>query len=213
MNIRQIEAFHAVMETGSATRAAERLNISQPAISKLVKAFSDTCGFVLFHRKGGQLVPTREAQVLAGEVTKVFSGANRIKDVARALREHEWGDISIAAPPAFSVGFLPRILAENMQLPDLRVQILSRTSPQIVEMVASQQVDIGLSVIAPNHPDISSQLLVTFPLVCLLPANHHLASKKQLHINDLRNEPFISLPPATVPSLGQSGRFSSRGAP
>nr|WP_314257292.1 LysR substrate-binding domain-containing protein [uncultured Devosia sp.] len=194
MNIRQIEAFHAVMETGSATRAAERLNISQPAISKLVKAFSETCGFALFQRKGGQMVPTREAQVLAGEVTKVFSGANRIRDVARALREHEWGDISIAAPPAFSIGFLPRILADSMHLSDLRVQILSRTSPQIVEMVAGQQVDIGLSVIEPNHPDISSRLLVTFSLVCLLPVNHPLAAKKQIHINDLRNEPFISLP-------------------
>lgn len=194
MNIRQIEAFHAVMETGSATRAAERLNISQPAISKLVKAFSEHCGFVLFHRKGGQLVPTREAQILAGEVTKVFSGAGRIRDVARALRENEWGDVSIAAPPAFSVGFLPRIIAENMHLPELRVQILSRTSPQIVEMVANQQVDVGLSVIEPNHPDISSRLLVTFPLVCLVPANHRLAKRKKLHINDLREEPFISLP-------------------
>jgi len=194
MNIRQIEAFHAVMETGSATRAAERLNISQPAVSKLVKSFSESCGFRLFQRKGGQLVPTREAQILATEVTKVFAGAGRIKEVARALRSHEWGDISIAAPPAFAIRFLPRLLAENMQMPDLRMQVLSRPSPQIIDMVASQQVDIGLSAIAVDHPDIESQLLVTFPLICLLPAGHRLASRDELHVNDLRNEPFISLP-------------------
>src|SRR5688572_6391852 len=115
MNIRQIEAFHAVIETGSATRAAERLGITQPAVSKLLKSFTDDCGFLLFQRKGGQLVPTREAQILAGEVTKVFNGARRIKEVARAVREHEWGEISIAAPPAFAVRFLPRVLAENVQ--------------------------------------------------------------------------------------------------
>jgi len=194
MNIRQIEAFHAVMETGSATRAAERLSISQPAISKLVKSFSESCGFQLFHRKGGQLVPTREAQILATEVTKVFAGAGRIKEVARALRAHEWGNISIAAPPAFAVRFLPRVLAENLQMPDLRMQVLSRPSPQIIDMVASQQVDIGLSAIAVDHPDIESQHLVTFPLVCLLPADHALAAREELHINDLRNEPLISLP-------------------
>ncbi|MEO3999546.1 LysR substrate-binding domain-containing protein [Mesorhizobium sp. CAU 1732] len=194
MNIRQIEAFHAVIETGSATRAAERLGITQPAVSKLLKSFSDHCGFLLFQRKGGQLVPTREAQILAGEVNKVFNGASRIKEVARAVREHEWGEISIAAPPAFAVNFLPRILAENVQQIELRMQVLSRTSPQIIEMVAAQQVDLGLSVMAVDHPDIDSEHLVTFPLICLLPANHRLAAKTELHINDLRAEHFISLP-------------------
>lgn len=194
MNIRQIEAFHAVIETGSATRAAERLGITQPAVSKLLKSFTDDCGFLLFQRKGGQLVPTREAQILAGEVTKVFNGARRIKEVARAVREHEWGEISIAAPPAFAVRFLPRVLAENVQRLDLRMQVLSRTSPQIIEMIATQQVDLGLSVIGADHPDITSELLVTFPLICLLPAKHPLADKKELHLDDLRSEPFISLP-------------------
>lgn len=213
VNIRQIEAFHAVMETGSATRAAERLGITQPAISKLMKSFSENCGFRLFQRKGGQLVPTREAQILAGEVAKVFAGTSRIKEVARAVREQEWGEISIAAPPAFAVRFLPRILAENGQLPDLRIQVLSRTSPQVIEMVASQQVDLGLTVIPVDHPDIESRHVSRFQLLCLLPAKHPLVAKAELHINDLRSEPFISLPSSDCSFTRAERAFQLSGRP
>lgn len=213
MNIRQIEAFHAVVETGSATRAAERLGITQPAISKLMKSFSEDCGFPLFQRMGGQLVPTREAQILAVEVSKVFVGASRVKEVARAVREHEWGEISIAAPPAFAARFLPRILAENVQLPDLRMQVLSRTSPQVVEMVASQQVDIGLSVIPVDHPDIQTKHVARFQLICLLPAGHPLVAKAELHINDLRSEPFISLPSSDCSFTRAERAFQLSGRP
>lgn len=194
MNVRQIEAFHAVIETGSATRAANRLGVTQPAISKLLKAFADDCGFLLFKREGGQLVPTREAQVLAAEVSKVFTGARRIGDVARAIREHESAEISIAAPPAFSVRFLPAVLAKHLRHLDLQIQVLSRSSPSIIEMVATQQVDLGLSTMPVDHPDVSSQHVMTFPLICMLPAGHRLADKKELHINDLHAETFISLP-------------------
>jgi DNA-binding transcriptional LysR family regulator len=194
MNVRQIEAFHAVIETGSATRAAERLGITQPAISKLLKSFTLDCGFALFERRGGQMVPTREAEILATEVAKVFHGAKRIKEVARAVRDHEWGEISIAAPPAFSVRFIPSILAKNMKRLDLRIQVLSRSSPSILDMVATQQVDLGLSTIPVDHPQVSSEHLITFPLVCMLPANHPLADTEELHINDIRSETFIALP-------------------
>lgn len=194
MNIRQLEAFHAVMETGSATRAADRLGITQPAISKLLKALKEDCGFLLFQRRGGQLAPTREAQALAAEVSKLFSGAKRIKEVARAIREHEWGEICIAAPPAFSIRFLPLILARNINRLDLRIQVLSRTSPQIIDLIATQQVDLGLSTIPVEHPDVASRRLITFPLVCMLPAGHPLAKKQALHISDIRSEAFISLP-------------------
>ncbi|HEV7414691.1 MAG TPA: LysR family transcriptional regulator, partial [Tianweitania sediminis] len=61
MNVRQLEAFQATMETGSVSRAAECLGVSQPAVSKLLRAFSDSCGFGLFVRSGGRLVPTQEA--------------------------------------------------------------------------------------------------------------------------------------------------------
>jgi DNA-binding transcriptional LysR family regulator len=60
-NIRQIEAFNAVMKVGSVTKAAETLFVSQPAVTKLLKSFEESCGFDLFSRSTGRLVPTPEA--------------------------------------------------------------------------------------------------------------------------------------------------------
>src|SRR4051794_32383621 len=90
VNIRQIEAFHAVMETGSVTHAGARLGISQPAVSKLLKSFAESCGFKLFLRSNGRLLPTREARLVAAEVELLVSGTERVERVAAAVRNREW---------------------------------------------------------------------------------------------------------------------------
>ncbi|WP_085786610.1 LysR family transcriptional regulator [Ketogulonicigenium robustum] len=212
MNIRQLEAFHAVMETGSATRAAARLSITQPAISKLMKALSDECGFGLFQRRGGQLVPTREAQLLELEVARLFSGSRRIAEFITAIRNNQVGEVSLAAPPALATRFLPQVLAQGIRdLSDLHLQILSRSSPQVTDLVAAGQVDIGLTSMAVDHPDIHVEHVRSFPLVCLLPVGHPLGAKAILDIDDLREQPFISLPTGDCTFSNASRAFQVRG--
>ncbi len=194
MNIRQLEAFHAVMETGSVTRAGERLGISQPAVSKLLKAFTEHCGFKLFTRSGGRLVPTSDGRLLASEVGRLFVGTERIQRLAQAVRDREWGEVSIAAPPALSARFLAHALGPLIaRQKKMHVAITSRSSPRVAELVAGQQIDIGLSVQPFDHANVRSEMLVRFAMVCALPANHRLAGRDSIRIEDLRNEPFISL--------------------
>ena len=95
MNIRQIEAFHAFMETGSVTHAGERLGISQPAVSKLLKGFGESCGFKLFMRSNGRLVPTLEARLVASEVEKLIAGTERIERVVAAVRNVDRGIVKM----------------------------------------------------------------------------------------------------------------------
>ena len=74
MNLRQIEAFKAMMEAGTVTEAALRLRISQPAMSKLLQYFERAAGMALFTRDRGRLSPTPEAQLLYDQVEQVFQG-------------------------------------------------------------------------------------------------------------------------------------------
>lgn len=195
MNIRQLEAFHATIETGSVTRAGEKLNISQPAVSKLLRAFAETCGFQLFVRSGGRLVPTLEARMLAVEVERMFSGTERIARLANAVRNREWGEVSVAAPPALATRYLAKALSPFLaDQPDLHFTLQSRTSPRIAELVAAQQIDIGLSVLPIDHPHVTAERIMRFEMVCVLPAAHPLASREVIGIDELRNEPYISLP-------------------
>ncbi|WP_105432060.1 LysR substrate-binding domain-containing protein [Neorhizobium sp. T6_25] len=194
MNIRQLEAFHTTIETGSVTLAGEKLGISQPAVSKLLKSFSETCGFQLFTRSGGRLVPTLEARMLAVEVGRMFSGTQRIARLAEAVRNREWGEVTIAAPPALATRYLSQALSPFLaEQPDIHFTLLSKTSPRIGELVAAGQIDIGLSVLPFDHPNVHAEIIMRFSMVCILPANHPLAAKPVVEIEDLRNESFISL--------------------
>jgi DNA-binding transcriptional LysR family regulator len=194
MNIRQLEAFHTTIETGSVTLAGERLGISQPAVSKLLKSFSETCGFQLFTRSGGRLVPTLEARMLAVEVERMFSGTKRIARLAEAVRNREWGEVTIAAPPALATLYLSHALSPFLaEQPDIHFTLQSKTSPRIGELVAAGQIDIGLSVLPFDHPNVSAEIIMRFSMVCILPAGHPLTAKQVIEIDDLRNEAFISL--------------------
>ena len=77
LTYRQLEAFVAVLETGSVTRAAERLHISQPALSQLISNFESDLGYPMFRRSGGRLAPTAEAELLRDEVQSALAAVER----------------------------------------------------------------------------------------------------------------------------------------
>jgi DNA-binding transcriptional LysR family regulator len=212
MNIRQLEAFHMTIETGSVTLAGERLGISQPAVSKLLRSFSETCGFLLFTRSGGRLVPTLEARMLAAEVDRMFAGTKRIARLAEAVRNREWGEVTIAAPAALATRYLTQALSPFLaEQPDIYLTLQSRNSPRIGELVAAGQVDIGLSVLPFEQPNVHSEIVMRFSMVCVLPAAHKLAEKQVIEIDDLRNESFVSLPRDDCSLMTVDRAFQMRG--
>ncbi|WBU56292.1 LysR family transcriptional regulator [Paracoccus sediminicola] len=114
-NIRQIEAFNAVMKGGSISKAAETLFVSQPAVSKMIRAFEDACGFKLFVRASSRIRPTAEARRLFMETEKLQAGVARVENTAKAIRGLERGDLAVVAFPALSFRVLPRAAAQFMR--------------------------------------------------------------------------------------------------
>ncbi len=196
MNVRQIEAFQAVMATGSVTRAGERLSISQPAVSQLIAQLERSCGFPLFHRQGGKITPTREAEALYNEVQRMFIGVGQIARVATALREQNWGSVSLAAFPAITRRVLPDIVWSFCKAhPDTRFRLESMRSRSLIDAVAAQHVDFGLSILPGDRPEVVSALLHRLRGVCILPVDHHLADQSTIYARDLADEDFVSLGP------------------
>lgn len=196
MNIRQIEAFRAVMTTGSVTRAGERLSISQPAVSQHIAQFERQCGFRLFERQGSKLAPTREAQALFVEVERMFVGVGQIARIATALRDQSWGALSIAAFPAIARRVMPDILWSFCKgRPDTRFRIESMRSRSLIDAVAAQHVDIGFSFLPSDRPEVESTHLHRLRGLCILPASHRLAARPSIDAHDLADEEFVSLGP------------------
>lgn len=196
MNVRQIEAFRAVMTTGSVTRAGERLSISQPAVSQLIAQFERHCGFRLFERQGSKLAPTREAQALFLEVERMFVGVGQIARVATALRDQTWGALSVAAFPAIARRVLPEIIWSFCEgRSDTRFRFEGMRSRSLIDAVATQHVDIGFSILPGDRPEVESTRLHRLRGLCILPARHRLASATLIRPEDLAEEDFISLGP------------------
>ena len=194
MNVRQLEVFRAVMHYGGVNAAAKLLHVSQPAVSQSISNLEATCGFKLFDRSQGGMIPTTEAEILIVEVDRVFGGVDRVKRIVEAVRDLRWGSVSIAAFPAMAARFLPAVVSRYCSdHPDVAIRIEGRRSRSLIDWVAAHQVDIGIGLLPAMEPGVASRKLAAVPGVCVIPVNHTLAQKRVIHAQDLAGEPFVSL--------------------
>lgn len=192
--IRQLEAFGAVMEHGSITRAASILHISQPAASKLVSELERACGFKLFHRQGNRLTVTAEGQLLYNELKRMFVGSQNIKLKVKEIREQRFGTMHIAAFPALCTRIMPGILTRFVNKhSDVRTLLSSSGSRFMIEWVAAQKCELGIGLLAKERPGISVVKMMQVNGVCVMPVNHELSSKKLITALDFDDRPFIAL--------------------
>jgi DNA-binding transcriptional LysR family regulator len=194
MNVRQIETFRAVMEAGSVTGAAERLRITQPAVSKLIMELERSTRLALFERKKRRLVPTQEAQLLYEEIDRVFLGIDRIRRYAIELREVKTGQAHIACLPSLGLSLVPMTIAQMAaEAPAAHLTLHVCTSPRIADWLLGQRVDLGISLLPVDHPSVEIELLVRTNAVCVLPRGHMLADRSRITPGDLQGQSFISL--------------------
>ena len=211
LNPRQIEAFRTVIVTGGVTAAAQALNITQPAVTRLIHDLQYALGLRLFVRRGARLVPTSEALTLYREVERQFVGLERIESAARNLREGRAGSLRVAALPAFSVGFLPRLVGSYLgQRPDLDISLYGSISSQVADWVASGFCELGFAQLPLDFAGIEVEMLPPTPAVAVVPSGHRLAAKKVLTPQDFADEPFVSLEQSTQLRYRIDAMFSAQ---
>ncbi|MCC9620399.1 LysR substrate-binding domain-containing protein [Thalassospira sp. MA62] len=193
-NIRQIEAFNAVMKVGSVTKAAETLFVSQPAVTKLLKSFEESCGFALFSRSTGRLVPTPEARQLYTETHKLLAGVIRVEKTAKLIRDLERGEVALVSFPAISMQLIPRAVAKLMKTRDsVKFTLLTRTSRSVEDAMVTRTADFGLSLVPTDHPALKCEKFVELSMLCGLPVDHPLAQRDVISLRDLQDVPLIAL--------------------
>ncbi|MGH8236776.1 MAG: LysR substrate-binding domain-containing protein [Steroidobacteraceae bacterium] len=195
MNLRQLEAFRAVMMTGSVTNAAESLHLSQPAVSRLISELERSVGFKLFERvKGSTPLATPDGAALFQEVERSFSGLQVLRQAARDIRDFRTGNLRIVCLPALANSFIPAVIRTFRQLsPAVTIQLQTRSSSTVRLWVAAQQFDLGLATPGSDVSGVQAELFMRSRGVCVLPQGHPLAAKDSIAPADLRDEPFISL--------------------
>lgn len=199
INPRQIEAFRAVMLTGGITSAAELMNISQPAVSRLISDLQHALKLTLFERRGPRIAPTSEAMSLFQVVDRSFVGLDLIEQTARDLTARRSGALRVASMPALGVGFLPRYVARFLaERPKVDIALRGSTSPIILDWVATGQCELGFAHTPIDHAAVLTEKLVGLPAVAILPPGHPLTAKDVLTPQDFAGERFISTTPPTL---------------
>jgi DNA-binding transcriptional LysR family regulator len=195
LNFQHIQTIYAVILAGSLTGAAERLSLTQPALSNRLRDAEERIGFVLFERRAGRLVPTAGAMLLFEEIERYFVGLGQINSLCARIRQQRRKRMSIVCTPVFGAVVLPHIIAAYSKLDrDVFFSIESRPAQHVAAQVQSRKADIGFALEVPTTPGLVSEVLAQLPLMCYLPAAHLLArAGATIHAKELINEPMISL--------------------
>lgn len=192
--VRQIEAFAAVVREGGLTRAGEKLHISQPAVSKLISTLERNCGFDLFRRQGNRLTLTAEGELLFGEVQRMMVGTEEIRSKALEIREKRFGSLHVAAFPALCGRVLPTIISDFVRShPGVKPLVTSRSSAFLIEWVTAQKSDIGIALLALERHGLAFTRFLQVEGVCVLPPKHRLQRSRVIRPRDIEREPFIAL--------------------
>ncbi|TSH90343.1 LysR family transcriptional regulator [Verticiella sediminum] len=197
MNLRQIEIFRCVMQTGSIKGAAALLHVTPPAVSKLLEAAERACGITLFERVKGRLVATPEAVRLYDEVEQVWQRVEHLRTFTRELALPSGAALHLAISPSLGASIVPRAVTALIdRTPDARITVDQQIPHLLVKAIVDGVSDIGVTLSPQTHPSVD--VLARYPckLVCVMPAGHPLARKKSVAPADLLGHPVISFPQA-----------------
>ena len=214
LTLRQIEILRTVILEGTTVGAAQRLGMSQPAVSNAIRKMEVSLGFQLFERANNRIHPVDAARILLEDSEPIFTTLRTLEERIDDLRTDKLSRLRLLSTGPLGMGLLPRVLKKYAAShPGMTYRYDIRRLSQVVRGVESGQADIGFGLELPPHPSLSVDRLTVAEMVCVCPRAHPLARLDTVTPADLRRETFIALDSETT--LGEVTRqgFRSAGEP
>ncbi len=194
VEIRTLRYFLAVAREENMTRAAEKLHVTQPTLSKTMKALEEELGKKLFTRHSFSIALTEEGVLLRDRAEDLLSMADKIEKEFRSLDDITSGELYFGLAESFQIRYLARELRElKEQYPGLHYHITSGDTEQVTEKLDRGLLDFAVICDAPN---VKKYDYLTFPegdiWGLILPAQAPLAEKESIRIDDLADLPLFT---------------------
>lgn len=192
--LRLIQYFVAVAETGNVTRAAQRLHISQPSLSAAIKQLESQLGVQLLARHGRRVAITPAGGLLLERGRELLTHADAVIDDVRQRDATRSGRLRLGLSPTARYGIAPRLLAACAHgAPAVMLYTSEDTTGALLRDVAHGQLDLAVTFCAPEPPPrgIELTLLHDEPAVVHVPAGHPLADRGELRLEDLAAETIL----------------------
>jgi DNA-binding transcriptional LysR family regulator len=197
VNLRQIEVFRAVMTTGSTTKAAKLLHVSQPGVSRLIRHLELQLGVTLFERRNARLIATPEAHTLQTEVDKVYRGVQHVQNVATHLRFGDHATLRVLSSANTALQLVPGATAKLLErFAHSKVFFESLPTREIVQTLVAEEADVAISSAPLDHPVLDVHEIGRWTLQCVVPKGHALLARKFDLATALRQRLIIYSPEA-----------------
>ena len=202
MELRQLKYFVTVAEELNFRRAAERLYMEQPPLSRQIRQLEDELGAQLFHRSKRGVALTGAGEAFLDEAKLTLAQAERAMKAAQQAVAAQVQKLTIG----FSICAFNRVLPEiiqtfRQQFPEVMVTLTEMSTEAQIAALLNDKIDIGFIHGPLAHPDIFTLTLLSEPLVIALPLNHPLTEREQIELRSLKNEPFVLCPQHVKPEL------------
>lgn len=192
LSLRQIETVRAVLLTGSITGAARMLNVSPPSVSRMLRHAESVVGMAFFERTRNGFIPRPEIDELLHDLEAVHDGILRVNRRLSAAQRPVGGRLAVGVSPGLGVSLAPRaIAAMQHEMPDAEISFDVLHREEFAPQLLLQTVDLAMAIFDVDDPRIEGVPLAEGRLMCLVPADHRLASAEAISVHDLRDENLI----------------------
>lgn len=192
LEVRHLRVIDAIVREGGVSRAAERLSLTQPAVSHALRDLEDRLGVKLFERGARRMRPTPECERLLRAAGIVLDELSRAEDDVAAMRDGQQGVLRIATQCYTCYHWLPRVLSTMAHdFPRVDVQIVPEATRRPVEALLEESLDLAITYEVAPSTEVVSERLFDDELVAIVPPDHRLANRPFLVAADFADEHVI----------------------
>lgn len=191
MSLSKYEIFNTIVEVGSLTKAAEKLNLTQSGVSYAISTLESEFGFSLLKRDRSGITLTSNGERILKHVKRILHEEELLRQEAAAIKGFEIGTVRIGTLSSVSTKWLPGILAQfNEIYPNIEVKTYLGCYDEMNDWIANGTVDFGF-VSLPISKPFETIPLKKDKLMAILPANHPLSRQKSISYSQIKEESFI----------------------
>ncbi len=202
IEIRHLKYFVAVAKELSIGRAAVVLNISQPPLTRQIQQLEDDLGAKLFVRSVKGVELTDAGKTLYAEARNILSLVDIASERTRRASQGLFGRLDVGIFGSGMYDIIPRVLRKfRGAFPEIKIVLHPMTKDQQVEALRQRRINIGFNRLVPKYPDIASRVVMWERLSIVVPATSPLASRAEISIAELVDQPFVLFPKVARPNF------------
>ncbi|MBU1208725.1 MAG: LysR family transcriptional regulator [Proteobacteria bacterium] len=192
MNIHQLRVFYEVAKEGSFSIAAEKLHLTQPAVTWQIKGLEDSYDLKFLDRIGKKVLLTEEGKVLFDYADRILNLTREAEEALVDLKGLSLGNLRLASTFTFGDFYLPALLETfHRRYPKITIQISTGNSSQIIENTLLHKNDLAIIAHDPSEEKLEVREIITDLLMAIVSTTHPLAKRKSISLKELNGQRLL----------------------